>query len=213
MVKIAASMLGADYSALGNQIKKLESAGIDIISFDVMDGHFVDNITVGPGVIKSCRSTTKIPFECHLMVEGPEKFIKEFLDAGCDIVTVHIESTSKMKDISKIVKVAGKKVAIALNPATSPENVFPYLDDVDIVLVMTVVPGKAGQGFVDMSGKIKALKAEIVKRGAATKIMVDGGINRETSRIVKAAGADILVSASYILNNDYKAAIESLRRS
>ncbi len=210
-MKIAVSVLGADYASLGGQIKKLENAGIDIISFDVMDGHFVNNITIGPCVIKSCRHVTAVPFECHLMVESPEKFIREFIDAGCDIITVHLESTGRMKEIADAVRKAGRKVAIAIKPGTHAKEVLPYLGDVDIVLIMTVEPGSAGQAFVDMGEKIKFLKNEIKKRGLKTEIMVDGGINSVTAKAVKAAGADILVSASYIMNNDYKAAIETLR--
>lgn len=212
-VKIGVSLLGGDYSKLGEQIKQLERAGADLISFDVMDGHFVDNITVGPAVIKSCRSVTKLPFECHLMIERPEKYVDEFIDAGCDIVTVHVESTKKLSDIVKLVKDEGRKMSIAIKPDTPAKAVFPYLNDIDIVLVMTVNPGFAGKKFIDMSEKIKALKAEIKKRNLEVKIMVDGGINNETARIVKKAGADILISASYILNNDYKIAIDNLRRA
>lgn len=213
MTKIGVSLLGGDYAALGAQIKTLKKAGADFISFDIMDGHFVDNITMGPDVIKSCRHVTKLPFECHLMIEEPEKFLQEFLDAGCDIVTVHIESTKKLTNIIKLVKDKGKQMAAALKPDTQIKDVLPYLNDIDIVLVMTVNPGFAAQGFRDMSEKIKALKSEIKKRNLNVEIMVDGGINSETAKIVKAAGADILVSASYILKNDYKIAIETLRRA
>lgn len=212
-MKIGVSLLGGDYSALGNQIKRLEKAGADLISFDVMDGHFVKNITVGPGVIKSCRHVTKLPFECHLMIEEPEKFLQEFLDAGCDIITVHIESTKELSNIIKLVRARGKKMSVALKPDTPAKAVFSYLKDIDIVLVMTVEPGFARQRFMDMSPKIKALKSEIKRRGLSTEIMVDGGINNETSKAAKAAGADILISASYILNNDYKTAIKNLRRA
>lgn len=211
-VKIGVSLLGGNYAELGKQIKDLEKSGADFISFDVMDGHFVDNITVGPGTIKSCRPATTLPFECHLMIENPEKFLQEFLDAGCDIITVHIESTKKLEEIIKLVKEKGKQVSVALKPDTPAKAVFPYLKDIDIVLVMTVNPGFAGQGFLDMSEKIKDLRIEIKKRSLDVKIMVDGGINKETAKIVKSAGVDILVSASYVLNNDYKTAIETLRR-
>ncbi|MBI2075753.1 MAG: ribulose-phosphate 3-epimerase [Candidatus Aenigmarchaeota archaeon] len=213
MTKVGVSLLGGDYSALGNQIKKLEKAGADIISFDVMDGHFVKNITVGPDVIKSCRHVTKLPFECHLMIAEPERYVGQFIDAGCDIVTVHVESTKKLDGIIKTVKGKSRKMSVALKPDTHAKAVFPYLKDIDMVLVMTVDPGFASQRFMDMSEKIKALKSEIKGRGLSTKIMVDGGINNETSRVAKAAGADILISASYILNNDYKTAIKNLRRA
>lgn len=212
-MKVGVSLLGANYSILGEQIKELEKAGVDFISFDVMDGHFVENITIGPEVIKSCHGITNLPFECHLMIDRPEKFVQEFLDAGCDIITVHIESTGKLKEIIKSVKQSNRKVSVALKPYTPAESVFPYLNDIDIVLVMTVNPGFAGKKFLDMSKKIKALKVEIKKRNLDVEIMVDGGINNETAKVVKAAGADILVSASYILNNDYKTAIEALRRA
>lgn len=211
-VKIGVSLLGGNYAELGKQIKDLEKSGADFISFDVMDGHFVNNITVGPGVIKSCRHVTKIPFECHLMIEKPEKHVGLFIDAGCDIVTVHVESTKKLDEIIKTVKSKSREISVALKPDTPAKAVFPYLKDIDIVLVMTVNPGFAGQGFLDMSEKIKALRTEIKKRDLEVKIMVDGGVNKETAKIVKSAGADILVSASYVLNNDYKTAIETLRR-
>ncbi len=210
-VKIAASILTADFSKLGEQIQELEKAGADMISFDIMDGHFVDNITMGPCVIKSCRTLTEMPFECHLMIENPEKYIKEFLEAGIDIVTVHVESTSKILDIIKYVKNNGKKICLAIKPDTPMEVVFNYLVNVDIILVMTVNPGFAGKQFIDMSEKIKILKTEIDRRGLNTEIMVDGGINKETAKIVKDAGANILVSSTYIFNNDYKTAIETLR--
>jgi len=211
-MKVGVSLLGANYSILGEQIKELEKAGADIISFDIMDGHFVPNITVGPSVIKTCRHITKLPFECHLMVEKPEKFLQEFLDAGCDIITVHIESTRKLSDIIKLVKSKDKRISIALKPDTPPAAVLPYLKDIDIVLVMTVNPGFAGQSFIDESEKIKALKAEVKRHHLGVEIMVDGGINSKTAKIVKKAGADILISSSYILNSDYKTAIERLRK-
>lgn len=210
-IEIAASILTADFSKLGEQIRELEETGIDMISFDVMDGHFVDNITMGPAIIKSCRKTTKLPFECHLMIEHPEKYIPDFLEAGIDIFTVHIESTDKMVDIIKFVRDNGKKMSIAIKLATPPEVIFDYLSDLDIVLVMSVNPGFAGKKFIDVSEKIRTLRAKIKDLGLNTKIMVDGGINDETAKIVKEAGADILVSASYIFNNDYKTAIETLR--
>ncbi len=211
MVKVGASILTADFSRLGEQILQLEKAGVDIISFDVMDGHFVDNITMGACVIKSCRSVTKLPFECHLMIDHPERYVREFIEAGSDIITVHVESANKLTSIINFVRSQKKKISLAIKPGTSADIVFGYLDDIDIVLVMTVNPGFAGKDFIDMSEKIKILKAEIKRRGLKTEIMIDGGINKETAKIVKGAGADILVSASYIFNNDYKTAIETLR--
>lgn len=210
-VKVAVSILTADFSKLGEQIQELEKAGADMISFDVMDGHFVDNITMGPAIIKSCRKITKLPFECHLMIEHPEKYINDFLEAGIDIFTVHIESTDKLADIIKFVKDNGKKISVAIRPDTPADAVFDYLNNLDIVLVMSVNPGFAGKKFIDVSEKIRTLRAKIKDLGLNTKIMVDGGINDETAKIVKEAGADILVSASYIFNNDYKIAIETLR--
>jgi len=212
-MKVGVSLLAADYSALGEQIKKLEKAGVDFFSFDIMDGHFVPNLTVGPATIKSCRNATTLPIECHLMIENPEKFLQEFLDAGCDIITVHLESTNKMKDLINAVKSYGRKVSIAIKPETPTTAVIPFLDSVDMILVMTVDPGFAGQPFIDESEKIKALKSEIERRKLNVEIMIDGGVNNETAKIVKKAGADMLVSASYILKNDYKTAIENLRNA
>jgi len=159
--EIAASILTADFSRLGEQITELEKAGADMISFDVMDGHFADNITMGPAVIKSCRKITKLPFECHLMIEHPEKYISDFLEAGIDIFTVHVESTDKLAEIIKFVKENGKKISVAIRPDTPVDLVFDYLDDLDIVLIMSVNPGFAGKKFIDVSEKIRTLKAKV----------------------------------------------------
>ena len=207
-IKVGASILSADLSNLSSVIKNLESSGIDFISFDVMDGHFVPNITFGPAFIKSFRGKTNLPFEAHLMIDKPENFIQEFISAGCDLITLHVESSDKIADCIAQIKSKGKKAGAALKPKTEVKALNGYIKDIDMVLVMTVEPGFARQKFIDVSSKIKDLR-----RDFSLDIAVDGGISGDTAKIVKAAGANILVSASYILDNDYKKAIDSLRKA
>lgn len=210
-IKVGASILSADLSELSSVIKNLGKAGIDFISFDVMDGHFVPNITFGTDFIKSFRKKTNLPFEAHLMIEKPEKFIQEFIDAGCDIITLHVESSDKIESAINYVKSKGKKVGLALKPKTSIKSLVKYMQSIDMVLVMTVEPGFAGQKFIDMSDKIKCLNKIITEKSLRLDIAVDGGINKDTAKVVKMAGANVLVSASYILDNDYKNAIDNLK--
>ncbi len=212
MVKIGASILGGDFSNLGEEIRKLEKAEIDFVSFDVMDGHFVNNITMGPDIIKSLRSVTKLPFEAHLMIENADTYCQTFVDAGCDIIIAHIESKSDMKNFIEIARKNKKRVGIALNPDTDAERINKYLDKIDLVLVMTVNPGFAGQGFMDESDKIKYLRSYRDEKGLGFEIEVDGGINDKSSAIVRKSGADILVSASYIFKSrDYGEAVRKLK--
>jgi ribulose-phosphate 3-epimerase len=209
-IKVAPSILSADFSCLGKEIKKVEAAGADLIHVDVMDGHFVPNITIGPAVVRDIRKATKLPLDVHLMIRNPQKFIDEFLAAGSDMITVHIETVDKttLKNLKAILKSRGVKLGLSLNPATAFAKIKPFLPLVDFVLVMSVNPGFGGQQFIpEVLPKIKQLRS--VFRG---DIAVDGGINQRTARLVVKAGANVLAAGSYIFKSkDYQAAIRSLR--
>jgi len=209
-IKIAPSILSADFSNLAGELKKVSAAGADLIHVDVMDGHFVPNITIGPIVVKYLRLWTKLPLDVHLMIENPGKYVDAFVKAGSDMITVHIETVS-LKEIavmSKKLKSQGIKFGISLNPATPIEKIKKTLGMVDFVLVMSVNPGFGGQVFIPGAvGKIKQLRAIFSK-----DISVDGGINNSTVKLVKDAGANIIVAGSYIFGaKDIKQAINSLR--
>ncbi len=209
-IKVAPSILSADFSSLGKEIKKVELAGADIIHIDVMDGHFVPNITIGAVVVKSIRKVTKLPLDVHLMIENPGKFIDDFVAAGSDMITVHIEamSSAKLKAQSAKLKKQGIKFGISLNPATPLSKIKNILNFVDFVLVMSVNPGFSGQKFkFEVLSKIRELRS--IFNG---DIAVDGGINDEIAKKAVFAGADILVAASCIFNsNDYKKTIRRLK--
>ncbi|NLA72269.1 MAG: ribulose-phosphate 3-epimerase [Clostridiales bacterium] len=211
-IKIAPSLLSADYARLGEEIKEIEAFGADMLHIDVMDGHFVSNITIGAPVIKSIRKVSPIPFDVHLMVSDPCAFIDDFLDAGADIITVHFECSDNpafLYEAIKKIKARGKRVGVSLKPHTPTEAVFQFLDIIDMVLVMTVEPGFGGQGFMsDMLPKI----AKIREKNQNIDIQVDGGINNKTAPLAKLSGANILVAGSYIFGaKDRRAAINSLR--
>lgn len=211
-IKIAPSLLSADYARLGEEIKEIEAFGADMLHIDVMDGHFVSNITIGAPVIKSIRKVSLIPFDVHLMVSDPCAFIDDFLDAGADIITVHFECSDNpafLYEAIKKIKARGKRVGVSLKPHTPTEAVFQFLDIIDMVLVMTVEPGFGGQGFMsDMLPKI----AKIREKNQNIDIQVDGGINNKTAPLAKLSGANILVAGSYIFGaKDRRAAINSLR--
>ncbi len=211
MVLIAPSILSADFSRLGDEITKLTLAGADWIHLDIMDGHFVPNLTFGPAVIKSIRSYTNLPFDVHLMVDNPFEMVPWFANAGADIITVHAESCKHLDKILSQIKSYGLKAGVSINPST-PESVLEYiLDKVDLVLVMSVNPGFGGQSFINSSiNKIAKIKDMI--KGKNILIEVDGGINPLTASECVAAGADILVAGSAILDNgNYKQNIEALR--
>lgn len=204
MIKIAPSILSADFSKLDEQIKLIEKGGADLIHLDVMDGHFVPNITFGAPVIKMLREVTDIPFDVHLMIENPERYIDDFVDAGADIITVHAESTVHLhRLIQQIKSHNGVKAAVSLNPAT-PLDVLEYvLEDIDMVLIMSVNPGFGGQSFIPQCReKIKALKKMIKDKNLDVEIQVDGGVKLDNIREIIECGADILVAGSAIFGED-----------
>lgn len=212
MVKIAPSILSADFSKLADEIRKVEQY-VDMLHIDVMDGHFVPNITLGLPVIRSIRVVTKLPFDVHLMVENPDNYIEQFIDAGANLLTVHAETAVHLNRTIDNIKKKGAKAAVALNPSTPLTALDHVLQDIDMVLIMTVNPGFGGQQFIkSMLPKIKKLKETISKEKLDVDIEVDGGINADTARQAVAAGADILVAGSYIYDSsDPVAAISSLR--
>ena len=214
MVKIAPSILSADFSTLGDELRKVEKY-VDMVHIDVMDGHFVPNITFGPPVVRSIRVLTKIPFDVHLMVTEPDNYIDAFIDAGANYLTVHAETAVHLHRTISIIKKKGAKAGVALNPATPLAVLENVLGDVDMVLIMTVDPGFGGQQFIrSMLPKIRRLKETIDKAKLDVEIEVDGGINADTARQVVAAGADIVVAGSYIYeSSDVAEAINSLRGS
>jgi len=209
-IKIAASILSADFSCLDREIKKVESAGADMLHIDVMDGHFVPNITIGPVVVKYIRRVTKLPLDVHLMIENPEKFIDDFVRAGSDMITVHIEAINAKRYMlyAKRLKSRGIKVGISLNPATPLSKIKPLLDIVDFVLVMSVNPGFSGQAFIpEVLPKIKELRS--IFDG---DISVDGGVSDKVAGSIIKAGANILAAGSYIFGAmNTKLAIERIR--
>ncbi len=210
MVKISPSILSADFSKLCEELRLCEMGGADIIHLDVMDGHFVPNITFGPVVIKSIRKCVKTPFDAHLMIENPEKYIKDFVDAGADIITPHIEVKCPIDSLIKKIKNYGVEVGLALNPDTPFKKAVPYIDKIDYLLVMSVYPGFAGQKFIkEILGKIKEAKEYIIKENLTTKIAVDGGVKHSNAKEIIDAGADILVAASAIFSGDI---IENIKK-
>ena len=202
-IKISPSILSADFSQLGIEIKKLETAGADLIHVDVMDGHFVPNLTIGPSIIKSLRKFTKIPFDVHLMISPVHKYIKDYADAGADIITIHPEATDNLLESIKLIKSLNKKAGVSLNPKTSLDKLYPVINEIDLILIMSVNPGFGGQTFIlETIDKIKALKIKLNELNLKIEIEVDGGINFENSQSIIKSGADILVSGTTIFKSN-----------
>jgi|TARA_B100000408_G_C10224893_1_gene192640 ribulose-phosphate 3-epimerase len=203
LIKISPSILSADFSKLGNEIQDLEKAKADLIHIDVMDGHFVPNITIGPEVITKLRKYTSLPFDVHLMISPVHNFIKNFAEAGSDIITIHPEATNDLVSSIKKIKSFNKKAGVSLNPETPVEKVLPVLKLIDLVLVMSVNPGFGGQKFIkDTLDKVKILRKEIDTLKLKTQIEIDGGINFENAIMAKEAGVDILVSGTTIFKEN-----------
>ena len=214
-IQISPSILSADFSQLGKEIKKLEEGGADLIHVDVMDGHFVPNLTIGPPVIKVLRNYTKLPFDVHLMISPVHKYIKNFAEAGSDIITIHPEATKNLEESIVLIKKLNKKVGVSLNPNTEINVIESQLNNIDLVLIMSVFPGFGGQKFIpETIKKIKDLKKIKDKNNYSFDIEVDGGINFSNSKDVIDAGANILVSGTTIFkenNGDIKKNIETLK--
>src|SRR3989442_6067235 len=211
-VKIAPSLLSADFSKLADEIRSIED-GADLLHLDVMDGHFVPNITFGPIVVKACRAISRLPFDCHLMIEQPQRFIDRFLDAGANMISVHCEAEPHLQRALQMIRDGGAKAGIAINPATAAESLTTSIEFCDFVLVMTVNPGFGGQRFIEpVVSKIRHIAQMIRERGVAVEIEVDGGIEAKTAPLVVSAGATILVAGSAIFGRqDRTAAMESIR--
>jgi ribulose-phosphate 3-epimerase len=207
---VAPSILAADFANLEQEIKAVQLAGADLIHVDVMDGHFVPNLTIGIPVVESLKKVSSLPLDVHLMVDRPERYIDGFLKAGSDYLTIHIESTDQVKQCLQKIRAYGARAGLTLRPGTPIEQLFPYLELCDLVLVMTVEPGFGGQSFMkDQVVKVEKLFEERQKRGLKYKIEVDGGITDQTISFVQSA--DIFVAGNYIFKNDYKTSIDKLK--
>jgi ribulose-phosphate 3-epimerase len=214
MKKIAPSILSADFSRLGEEIRALETAGADYIHVDVMDGHFVPNITIGPLVVEAARRVTTLPLDVHLMIENPDRYIPDFAAAGADIIVVHAEAVNHLHRTVQLIKSLGKRAGVSLNPAT-PLNVLDYvLDDLDLVLLMTVNPGFGGQSFIDAClPKIHAMRAMLDRHGSEAELEVDGGVKISNIASISHAGADVFVAGSAVFGSaDYGATIAEMKR-
>ena len=216
-IQISPSILSADFSELGSEIKKLEESGADMIHVDVMDGHFVPNLTIGPPVIKALRNYTKLPFDVHLMIAPVHKYIKNYAEAGADIITIHPEATDNLKESINHIKELGKKVGVSLNPNTKIDIIKEFFSEINLVLIMSVYPGFGGQKFIpEVLIKIKELKKIKDQQNFNFDIEVDGGINFDNSKLAIEAGANILVSGTTIFKNNngnIKKNIDTLKAS
>ncbi len=214
MIKIAPSILSADFSRLGEEVRRIEDAGADWVHVDVMDGNFVPNITIGPVVIGHVRSCCSLPFDVHLMIAAPERFVGAFSEAGADIITVHVESTGALEATLRHIRSLGKKVGLSLNPATPFSAVVPHMGLIDLLLIMTVQPGFAGQQFMhEVLPKIAEARKYVDDQGLGVEIEVDGGINKATGRLAVRSGATILAAGSALFSaGDLKAEIADWKR-
>ncbi len=213
MIKIAPSILSADFSRLGEEITAIDTAGADYIHIDVMDGHFVPNITIGPLVVDAVRKVTQKPLDVHLMIENPDLYIPGFAEAGADIIVVHEEAVPHLHRTVQLIKSFGKKAGVSINPGTPVNTLEAILDDLDLVLVMTVNPGFGGQSFIDAClPKIEALREMIVARGLNVELEVDGGVKIDNIGKIARAGADVFVAGSAVFKaDDYAETITALR--
>ncbi|MDX9708963.1 MAG: ribulose-phosphate 3-epimerase [Trichloromonas sp.] len=215
MIKIAPSILSADFSRLGEEIRAIEAGGADYVHVDVMDGHFVPNLTIGPLVVEAARKVTNLPLDVHLMIENPDRYIPDFVKAGADILTVHQETVPHLHRTVQLIRSLGKKAGVSINPATPVAALDLILDDLDLVLVMSVNPGFGGQSFIPSClGKIAALRRTIAERGLEVELEVDGGVKTDNIGRIVAAGADVLVAGSAVFGtDDYRATIAALKRN
>ena len=214
MIKIAPSILSADFARLGEEVQAVARAGADYIHVDVMDGHFVPNLTIGPLVVEAVRKVTDLPLDVHLMIEAPDRYIADFASAGADLITVHQEAVPHLHRTVQLIKSLGKRAGVSINPATPASTLDVILDELDLVLVMTVNPGFGGQGFIASGlAKIAALRREIDRRGLTVELEVDGGVKIDNIGRIAAAGADVFVAGSAVFGSaDYAATISELRR-
>ena len=213
-IKISPSILSSDFGQLSTEIKKIEDAGADMIHVDVMDGHFVPNITIGAPVVKALRKHTSLPFDVHLMISPVHKYVKDFADAGADIITVHPEATDNLLQTIELIKSLGKKAGVSINPKTSLDSIFPVIHLIDLALIMSVNPGFGGQKFMpEVLSKVKILREKIDEENLEVEIEIDGGINFDTGKLAKEAGVDILVSGTTLFtgNDGLKENIKKLR--
>ena len=215
MIKIAPSILSANFAKLGDEIKDVELGGADYIHVDVMDGHFVPNITIGPLIVEAIKPITTLPLDVHLMIDNPDEYIPAFAKAGADIISVHVEACRHLHRTIQLIKSHGVKAGVVLNPATPVSMIKHIIHDVDLVLLMTVNPGFGGQAFIsEVLPKIKDVATYVRENGLSVEIEVDGGVNEETAKLCVEAGANVLVAGSAIYNKlNRKEAIEKIRNN
>ncbi|MFC1921159.1 ribulose-phosphate 3-epimerase [Chloroflexota bacterium] len=215
-IKISPSILSADFARLGEQVSEVTEAGADYIHIDVMDGHFVPNITIGPAVVAAIRRHTNIPLDVHLMIEEPQNYIRQFVDAGADIITVHAEAAPQLQGVVQTISESGIKAGVSINPGTPAETISEILPSLDLVLVMSVNPGFGGQAFIKSSvEKIGHIRTELDSRGLTAELEVDGGINAEIAPVVVKAGARVLVAGAAVFKagKSLREALQEIRDS